>query len=59
MAVKTSHFQIGSGVDEDDEKDDDDGEDEEDESDGEEEQDGEELTDDREKQRFNILTYSL
>lgn len=55
---KTSYFQIGSGVDEDDEKDDDDDENDENESE-EEEEDGDEVTDDREKQRFNALICSL
>lgn len=49
------HLQIGSGVDEDNERDDNDSEDEEDESEEEEEQDEEELTEDRQNQRSKFF----
>lgn len=51
------YLQIGSGVDEDNERDDDDSEDEEDESEVEEEQDDEELTEDRQNQRSKWFEY--
>lgn len=51
------HLQIGSGVDEDNERDDNDSEDEEDESEEEEEQDDEELTEGRQNQRSKLFKY--